>query len=108
MKTKTLFPWPGGKTRLAKHLLPLIDERPHTCYVEAFAGSDDGSIALRRTLTGSAQDPWALGEQLAQQLLDDGAGAIVAGVLSRDHTTMPEQPSDRSPGDEGPTKEQTP
>ncbi|MBA0272320.1 DNA adenine methylase [Stenotrophomonas maltophilia] len=39
MKTKTLFPWPGGKTRLAKHLLPLINERPHTCYVEAFAGS---------------------------------------------------------------------
>lgn len=76
--------------------------------LEAFAGSDDGSIALRRTLTGSAQDPWALGEQLAQQLLDDGAGAIAAGVLSRNHTTMPEQPSDRSPGDEGPTKEQTP
>lgn len=39
MKTKTLFPWPGGKTRLAKHLLPLINERPHNCYVEAFAGS---------------------------------------------------------------------
>ncbi|PKH71804.1 modification methylase [Stenotrophomonas sp. Betaine-02u-21] len=39
MKTKTLFPWPGGKTRLAKNLLPLINERPHTCYVEAFAGS---------------------------------------------------------------------
>nr|KAJ9622912.1 hypothetical protein H2204_011392 [Knufia peltigerae] len=36
---RTLFPWPGGKTRLAKHLLPLINERPHTCYVEAFAGS---------------------------------------------------------------------
>lgn len=39
MKTKTLFPWPGGKTRLAKHLFPLIEQRPHTCYVEAFAGS---------------------------------------------------------------------
>ncbi len=39
MNTKTLFPWPGGKTRLVKHLLPLINQRDHTCYVEAFAGS---------------------------------------------------------------------
>lgn len=34
-----MFPWPGGKTRLAPHLMPLIAERPHQCYVEAFAGS---------------------------------------------------------------------
>lgn len=34
-----MFPWPGGKTRLAAQLLPLIHARPHTCYVEAFAGS---------------------------------------------------------------------
>ncbi len=38
MKTKTLFPWPGGKTRLLQHLLPLLSDNPHTCYVEAFAG----------------------------------------------------------------------
>lgn len=37
-KTKTLFPWPGGKTRLLQHLLPLLSDNPHTCYVEAFAG----------------------------------------------------------------------
>lgn len=37
-QTKTLFPWPGGKTRLLQHLLPLICDHPHTCYVEAFAG----------------------------------------------------------------------
>lgn len=36
--TKTLFPWPGGKTRLLQHLLPLLSDNPHTCYVEAFAG----------------------------------------------------------------------
>jgi DNA adenine methylase len=36
--TKTLFPWPGGKTRLLPHLLPLLSTNPHTCYVEAFAG----------------------------------------------------------------------
>ncbi|MBL8260946.1 MAG: DNA adenine methylase [Xanthomonadaceae bacterium] len=38
MQTKTLFPWPGGKTRLLQHLLPLLFDNPHTCYVEAFAG----------------------------------------------------------------------
>lgn len=38
MKTKTLIPWPGGKTRLLQHLLPLLSDNPHTCYVEAFAG----------------------------------------------------------------------
>ncbi|WP_207918341.1 DNA adenine methylase [Luteimonas terricola] len=42
-KTKTLFPWPGGKTRLLQHLLPLLSDNPHTCYVEAFAG---GAAAL--------------------------------------------------------------
>lgn len=35
---KTLFPWPGGKTRLLQHLLPLLSENPHHTYVEAFAG----------------------------------------------------------------------
>jgi len=37
--TKTLFPWPGGKTRLLNHLLPLLSDNPHTCYVEPFAGA---------------------------------------------------------------------
>ncbi|OGW36135.1 MAG: hypothetical protein A2X58_08630 [Nitrospirae bacterium GWC2_56_14] len=31
--------WPGGKRRLAKILLPIIESRPHTCYVEAFSGA---------------------------------------------------------------------
>jgi len=34
--SKPIVRWPGGKTRLLKHLLPLI--RPHKTYVEAFAG----------------------------------------------------------------------
>ncbi|HFJ9614297.1 TPA: DNA adenine methylase [Stenotrophomonas maltophilia] len=38
MKTTTLFPWPGGKTRLLPHLLPLVAENQHRTYVEAFAG----------------------------------------------------------------------
>lgn len=38
MKHYPVIPWPGGKRRLAKKLLPLIESRPHTCYVEEFAG----------------------------------------------------------------------
>lgn len=33
-----IVPWPGGKRRLAKHILPIIDGQPHHCYVEPFAG----------------------------------------------------------------------
>lgn len=36
MTTKPILRWPGGKTRLLSHLLPLL--RPHTIFVEAFAG----------------------------------------------------------------------
>ncbi|MFC3816589.1 DNA adenine methylase [Lysobacter sp. GCM10012299] len=36
--SQPMFPWPGGKTRLLPHLLPLVEATPHTCYVEAFAG----------------------------------------------------------------------
>lgn len=41
MITKPIKPMikrPGGKTRLLKHLMPLIEARPHVCYVEVFAG----------------------------------------------------------------------
>ena len=38
-----LFPWPGGKRRLAKVILPLFDQSPHQCYVEPFAG---GAVLL--------------------------------------------------------------
>lgn len=35
-RTKPALRWPGGKSRLLKHILPLIPE--HTCYCEPFAG----------------------------------------------------------------------
>lgn len=38
MKHYPIFAWPGGKRRLAKKLLPLIENRKHSCYVEPFAG----------------------------------------------------------------------
>jgi DNA adenine methylase len=34
-----IIPWIGGKRRLAKQLLPLIESTEHTCYVEPFAGA---------------------------------------------------------------------
>lgn len=34
---RPIIPWIGGKRRLAKHIIPLI--QPHTCYVEPFAGA---------------------------------------------------------------------
>jgi DNA adenine methylase len=35
-RTKPILSWSGGKSRLLKHLLPLIP--PHICYCEPFAG----------------------------------------------------------------------
>lgn len=37
MKTPTIVPWPGGKSRLASQLFPLFAE--HKTYVEPFAGA---------------------------------------------------------------------
>jgi len=38
MKHYPILAWPGGKRRLAKTIIPLITSRPHSCYVEVFAG----------------------------------------------------------------------
>lgn len=54
-----------------------------TLVLDAFAGSDDGSIALRRSLTGDPGDPWGLGERLAADLLAAGADRIAATVEGR-------------------------
>ena len=45
--SKPIVRWPGGKTRLLKHLLPLI--RPHKTYVEAFAGGMALMLAKERS-----------------------------------------------------------
>jgi len=42
-----IIPWPGGKRRLAKKLLPIFENCKHTCYVEAFAGG--GSLLFLRS-----------------------------------------------------------
>lgn len=35
-RVKPILRWPGGKSRMLKHLLPMIP--PHVCYCEPFAG----------------------------------------------------------------------
>nr|VFK65156.1 MAG: D12 class N6 adenine-specific DNA methyltransferase [Candidatus Kentron sp. TC] len=42
--TAPIFPYPGGKRRLAKKILPLFPK--HTCYLEAFVGA--GAILLAK------------------------------------------------------------
>lgn len=44
--------------------------------LRAFAGTEDGRIDLRRSLTGRYDDPEALGRRLAQILLEDGAADL--------------------------------
>jgi DNA adenine methylase len=39
--------WPGGKSRLLKHIMPMIPE--HTCYVEPFAGGLAVLLAKERS-----------------------------------------------------------
>lgn len=46
MRHYPVLAWPGGKRRLAKKLIPIITSRPHTCYVEEFAGG--GSMFFLR------------------------------------------------------------
>ena len=44
--------------------------------LRAFAGSEDGSLELRRSLVGDYTEPAALGARLAQILLEDGAADL--------------------------------
>lgn len=62
-KLNTLFPWPGGKTRLLPHLLPLLSANPHSIYVEAFAGG--GALLFSRP------------EPAKREVLNDAHGELV-------------------------------
>lgn len=48
--------------------------------LRAFAGSEDGTLELRRSLVGPYDDPEALGARLAQILLEDGAADLDASA----------------------------
>ena len=68
--------------------------------LRAFAGSEDASIALRRTATGPLAEPERLGRELAAVLLADGADGIAglrAGRSPVDQQAAP-GPDDPLPG----------
>jgi hydroxymethylbilane synthase len=64
------------------------DEGPELS-LRAFAGSEDGTLELRRSLVGPYTEPAALGARLAQILLEDGAAGLGSATLSDSHTSEP-------------------
>jgi DNA adenine methylase len=46
-RTRPILRWPGGKSRMLKHLLPLIP--PHVCYCEPFMGGIAVLLAKERS-----------------------------------------------------------
>ncbi|MER7073398.1 hydroxymethylbilane synthase [Terrabacter sp. NPDC000476] len=63
--------------------------------LRAFAGSEDGTVELRRSLVGPYDRPEALGADLARILLEDGAADLApSSSTASDHATHePEQAS---------------
>jgi hydroxymethylbilane synthase len=53
-------------------------------WVRAVAMSPDGALAVRRSATGSASDPIALGHALAAEMIADGAHDLISSVHSPD------------------------
>lgn len=51
-----------------------------TMVMDAMVGSLDGSTIVRRHVEGPAEDPVALGERMVRELLDGGAGEILAEI----------------------------
>lgn len=54
-----------------------------TLFLEAIVGSVDGSITLRKSITGSIKNPEKLGEKLAKQLLKAGASEILDEIYKK-------------------------
>jgi hydroxymethylbilane synthase len=72
----------GGCTAPVGALADWVEADPHEgtpaeLYLRAVALAPDGSVDLRRSATGPADDPVGLGHRLAQVLLEDGAADLV-------------------------------
>jgi hydroxymethylbilane synthase len=60
-------------------LAEMVDGDPRRLLsIRAVAVAVDGSVTLRRSLTGPVEDPEGLGNALAALLVEDGAGGLVA------------------------------
>jgi hydroxymethylbilane synthase len=64
-----------GGCRVPIGALALLDG--DTLTLDAGVASEDGTLLVRDRLTGSAGDPRAVGERLAEQLLEQGAAEIL-------------------------------
>lgn len=51
-------------------------------YMQGRVGSPDGKQLIKAEITGAPEQAEQLGEQLAQQLLAQGAGAILAALYA--------------------------
>jgi hydroxymethylbilane synthase len=48
--------------------------------MDAMVGSLDGSTIVRRRVEGPAEDPIGLGERMVRELLEGGAGEVLASI----------------------------
>ncbi len=55
------------------------EDSPDELYLRAVVASADGSLELRRSLTGPVPEAEAVGRRLAEVLLEDGAAEMVGG-----------------------------
>jgi hydroxymethylbilane synthase len=54
--------------------------------ISGLVGAVDGSIILRANISGAASDAQSLGIALAEDLLSQGAGAILAEVYGQNNS----------------------
>lgn len=55
-------------------------------FLEGLVASPDGKKMIRKKISGAKKDFETLGRQLAQQVLDEGAGEFLKGPQSTDHS----------------------
>jgi hydroxymethylbilane synthase len=75
--------------------------------IRAVAAAVDGSVILRRSLTGPVEDPEGLGNALAALLVQDGAGALVPSRGARAAGPRIDPAEPRSGGAARPATEST-
>lgn len=62
----------------------VLEDGDRTLWLRALVGDPDGSHVLRAEGRGSASEPEALGVRIAESLLDQGAGEILADVYGQE------------------------
>lgn len=91
---RAIIKWPGGKGRLAKHLMPLI--QPHVCYCEPFCGGlglfvqkDRSKVEVINDLNGDLVNLYRVVKYHAGELAREFDGLINSRVMMRDFISQP-------------------